>query len=65
MIININKECGNATAGNLLVNEYGFKSERDYDKSIDLFVKDGKKYKFVSWNHFNGYIYDITLKEVK
>ncbi|HML33839.1 hypothetical protein [Sporomusa sphaeroides] len=62
MIIEVNKECGNTTAANLL-SDLGYKYEQDGESTH--FLKDGKKYKFVSWNHFNGYVYDIALKEVK
>lgn len=58
MTIKLYKDCGVTTAAGILCN-LGF----EWDGN-NKFEKDGKNYKFVKWDHFNSYVYSITLRKI-
>jgi hypothetical protein len=65
--IEVNQNCGKCTASTVLQNLGYDPLMPEYNeegKTIYPFKKDGKKYIFDSWDHYNGYIYSITLKAV-
>ena len=62
LIIEINEDCGD-TNTNLILESLGY---QELDPTYgQRYYKDGKTYKFVEWNHYNSFVYSITLKEVE
>lgn len=65
MVIEVKKNVGQTTPA-LLLAERGFRIEYVYPVSGGeemVFVKDGEKYKFTSWEHENGYVERIMLRK--
>ena len=59
------KEEFGATSVSNILESLGYE-DTGYDEELKctIYVKDSKWYRFIEWEHFNGYVYYITVKEV-
>jgi hypothetical protein len=60
--LELNKEMGNTT-GSCILESLGYNYLDNID-NIAIYENSGKLYRFISMEHYNGYVYSITIKEV-
>ena len=66
LVLEINEDYGRTTARAVL-EDLGYAAIPEYDEVEDrvrhkVYVKN-KPYWFKEWDHYNGYVYSITLEE--
>lgn len=67
LVLEINEDYGRTTA-RLVLEHLGYSVIPEYDELEErtrykVYVKN-KPYWFKEWNHYNGYVYTITLEEI-
>ena len=68
LVLEIYEDYGKTTAS-LVLQDLGYHCVPEYDETEDRdgwkVYKDGddKEYWFKEWDHYNGYVYSITLEE--
>ena len=67
LVLEINEDYGRTTARSVL-EDLGYAAIPEYDELEErtrykVYVKN-KPYWFKEWDHYNGYVYSITLEEV-
>ena len=66
LVLEVNEDYGRTTA-RLVLEHLGYAVVPEYDEEKDrsrykVYVKN-KPYWFKEWDHYNGYVYSITLEE--
>ena len=66
LVLEINEDYGKTTAACVL-EDLGYDCIPEYDEAEDRdgwkVTVEGKEYWFKEWDHYNGYVYSITLEE--